>query len=545
MGVDVQWMYFAMSVGLVLLVRLLPAWRWPTFTSDAGFHLLLRREIRANGFRMPRKLEPCPFDERVEYPWFYHQLIAFLPEAWLRRLPALPSAIIDGLHALLAGWGAHGLVSALGHPEAAARAGLLSILFLGMNPALLAHGMGPRAYEVTPRPLGELLFSATMLSAIWAAASGNWVGWIVAAVAGGLLLLSSKFAAQVLVFSLPLLALVPGFHPAVGVLPGAFLAAMVLSGGRYGHVLRGQWIHLRYYRRNLQYTCTMVSELNRWRDVRAAWDALRRTGLLSKIFFRAVARLYATNTYLLLLLRGPVFLFPLALVLSPAHRGALRMAEGPSLWLAGWACAWLLPFVLTSTRHLRFLGEAERYAEYAICPASILAAAGLALGPFPGFLAGGVLLYAACLAAILAQAWTVNSRLANRGARERRDLVEALRQLPPGSTLLGIPAMQVLAPVASLLPHRYADITTDASALIRMIDEQFVGYPWPKPDWEMWRAMGVDHVVTFSPDYLRSRRPGLPYDRIPLEVISEHPAFRIYAYPQDGISTPPKAKCGL
>lgn len=35
------WLFVAIAA--ILLVRLLPAWRWPTFTSDAGFHLLMRR----------------------------------------------------------------------------------------------------------------------------------------------------------------------------------------------------------------------------------------------------------------------------------------------------------------------------------------------------------------------------------------------------------------------------------------------------------------------------------------------------------------------
>ena len=185
---------------------------------------------------------------------------------------------------------------------------------------------------------------------------------------------------------------------------------------------------------------------------------------------------------------------------------------------------------MTSSRHFRFLGEAERYAEYAICPASILAAAGLALGPFTVPLAGLLLLYLACLAGILGQVWTIQARLASRGVCDRRELMAALEQLPPGTTLLGIPAMQVLAPVSFRLPHRYADITTDAPALIRMIEERFVGYPWPKPDWEMWRAAGVEYVVTLSPDYLRTNRPGLPYDRIPLRRVYSNPTYQIYAY---------------
>ncbi len=525
------WLFVAIAA--ILLVRLLPAWLWPTFTSDAGFHLLMRREIRRNRFRVPRKLEPCLFDERVSYPWLYHQLIAFLPESWLRRVPALPSAIIDGCHAALAYWGGSWLATVLGFPEMAAKAGIWSAVLFGLNPALLAHGMGPRAYEVTPRPLGELFFSMVLLSAVRAAFGGGWGWWLTAALAGGLLLLSSKFAAQVLVFLVALLAIVPGFHAVSWVLPGAFLAALLLSRGRYWHVLRGQWIHLGYYRRKLQYTFSVVAGLNRWREIRSVWNAFRERGLFSRTFFRAAAGFYATNTYLLMLVRGAVFLVLLVMVLSSAHRGAWQLARPPALWFLAWSFAWLPPFILTSTKHLRFLGEAERYAEYAICPVSILVATGLTLVPLSLPVLAGLAIYAVCTAVAVGQAWLVNARVSAKVSCDREALVAALNKLPPGSTLLGIPAMQVLAPLSFRLPHRYADITTDAPPLIRMIEERFDGYPWPKPDWAMWRAAGVDYVVTFSPEYLRRNRPSLAYDRIPLELIYSNPSFQVYAYSGD------------
>ncbi|NLE58329.1 MAG: hypothetical protein GX616_08210, partial [Planctomycetes bacterium] len=484
--------WLPVAVGLVLLLRFLPAWRWPTFTSDAGFHLLMRREIRNNGFRVPCKLQPCLFDEHVTYPWLYHQLIAFLPEAWLCRLPALPSAIIDGLHAGLAYWGGCWLAGVLGHPEASVRAGLFSALIFGLNPALLAHGMGPRAYEVTPRPLGEFFLSVALLSVVRAASGGSWGWWGVAVLAGGLLLLSSKFAAQVLVFYVPLLALVPGFRAAFWTLPGAFLAALLMSGGRYWKALQGQRIFLRYYLQTMQFSYSFVADRNRWKEVREAWGALRRNGFFSREFLRALARLYTMNTYLLMLVRGAVFLVLGVMGLSAAHREAWQLARPPALWFLAWSCAWLPPFLLTSTKHLRFLGEAERYAEYAICPVSILVATGLALAPLSLPVLAVLAIYAVCTAVAVGQAWLVNARVSAKVSRDREALVAALNKLPPGSTLLGIPAMQVLAPVSFQLPHRYADITTDAPALIRMIEERFDGYPWPRPDWAMWRAAGVD-----------------------------------------------------
>ncbi len=529
-----DWASIFLPVGLVMLVRLLPAWFWPTFTSDAGYHLLMRREIRNNGFRIPRKLTPCVFDEQVTYPWLYHQWIAFLPETWLRRVPALPSAVIDGCHAALAYLGGAWLATSLGHPGAAPQAGFWSAILFGINPALLAHGLGPRAYEMTPRPLGELFFSMLMLAAIWAAQGGGVAGWVVSALAGGALLLSSKFAAQVLAFFVPLLALVPGFHAVAWMLPASFVTAMLLSRGRYFHVLRGQIVHLRWYRRKQQYATEMISGRNRWREIQQIGSAICEHGLFSREVVRSLGRAYTTNTYLLALSRGGLFLVLLFICTwtDPRCTG-MDLGAFPSLCLLAWAFIWVFPFVLTSMRHYRFLGEAERYAEYGILPAAILVGVGLAIAPPSAARAVVLLLYALSAVGVVGHAWAINARASRTETRDRDELVDALRKLPAGSTLLGIPAMHVLAPVAFRLPHRYADITTDGVQLIGLIENRFQDYPWPKPDWEMWRSLGVDYVVTFSPEFLRATRPSLPYDRIPLELAYANPSYRVYAYSGD------------
>jgi hypothetical protein len=302
------------------------------------------------------------------------------------------------------------------------------------------------------------------------------------------------------------------------------------------HILRGQIVHLRWYRRKHQYAADMVSGRNRWREIRMIGTAIREHGLFSGEALRWMGRVYTTNTYFLVLSRGGLYVALIAICAwgSYGHSGEWVLSRGPSLWLLAWTCVWIVPFVLTSTKHFRFLGESERYAEYGILPAAMLVGVALGIAPASGIVLGVMLLYGFSAVGIIGHAWAVNARVARGGTRDREELLGALRQLPAGSMLLGIPAMQVLAPVASRLPHQYADIAVaDGAAFVRTIETQFEGYPWPKPDWEMWRSLGVDYVVTFSPEYLRMHRPSLPYDRIPLDLIYSNPSYRVYAYPRE------------
>ncbi len=527
---------------LVAGIRLLPSWFHPLVGSDEGFHLLMRREIRRNGFRVPGKLDVCIFDRRLTYPWLYHQLIAFLPEAWLRRVPALPSAIIDGMHSALAYVAGWGMAHLLSFPECAPWAGFWSALLFGINPALLAHGMGPRAYHTTPRPLGEFLFSLSLLSSILAIHQASW-GWaILSAAAGGAMLLSSKFAAQVMVFFVPFLAMVPGYSAVLLVLPASFAAALIWSRGRYVDVLRGQIGHLTYFRRKVQYTFSPVTGRNRWQDFGRIGSAIRRHGLFSKPVLQAAGYVYTTNTYLLVLSRGGLYVVLLVCCASAGFRESLQIGVAPARWMLAWAFVWIFPFVLTSMKHFRFLGEAERYAEYGVLPAALLVGVGLAVAPLSSPLLAVLGLYGLCSAGVIGHAWATNVRAARRNPAERNELVSFLQTLPADSVLMGVPSVQVLCPVASLLPHRLADATSsDGFVLVDIQQRLFEGYPWPKPDWKKWQELGVQYVVTFSLEYLRQHRPSMPYDRIPMELIYSNASYRVYVCPEaPGSGSPPE-----
>jgi hypothetical protein len=218
----------ALTLLVIVLTRLVPGmvWRWPA--RDSAYHMLLRRELRRNRLRMPPRISPMLLEDRQTYPWFYHQLLALLPESWLTRMPSLPSTIVDGALAMLVM-----LVAARLAPLAApavdpiwcaTAAGLL----FATAPALLLPGIGPRAHDVTPRPLGELLVAVALFGTGFWLDGGGWLALVVATLGASLALLTSKFAAQVQLFFVPVMAIAMADAAPLLLLPLALLGAIAL-----------------------------------------------------------------------------------------------------------------------------------------------------------------------------------------------------------------------------------------------------------------------------------------------------------------------------
>ena len=467
-------------------LRLVPAWLWPGAGSDAGYHLLLRREIRRNRMRVPARLAPLALDERQTYPWLYHWVLAWLPERWLRSWPALPSAAIDVLHGTIA----FGLAIYLA-PRADPNlepwlCGLLAGLLFGTSPALVTSLAGSRAFEITPRPFGELLFSATIAATGVGLVDGSAWMLALAALAGGAMLLASKFAAQVLVFCVPLMAIATGDWALLLLLLAAPLAALLLSGGQYWWILRGQLVHLRLYRDRLQHDHPAVAARNQWRGLWHALVGLAQSGGRDRARVKELARFVEDNTYFQFLLRNALICGLVLLALSGSVPGWVPAGAAWERWLWAWTLVPILPFVLTSQPGWRFLGEAERYPEYGIAPACVLVAVAALRLPTALAVTLAVVYVLATLAAILYSyaRQRFNSRLVERGALD--ELVGYLQTLPPGRRILTAPIILALG-IASRLEHVFL-MGLDPFVWARDYDRIFHGYPWPGRDLAWWRT---------------------------------------------------------
>lgn len=487
---------------LTAMLRLVPGTLWPVSSSDMGYHLLLRREIRRNRMRMPGRVTTLMLDEHQTYPWFYHWVLAFVPEKWLERLPMLPSTVVDIFHSGLV-FGLAAWLAPQAQPELnPVAAGLAAGLLFGTSPALLAIGIGPRAYEVTPRPFGELLFSITIVAIGFYLIRGSAWALAAAALAAALMLLSSKFAAQVLVFCVPISALITK-QWLLFLLPLAAVgAALLLSGGRYWRILAAQVAHLRLYRTRLQYEHPSLLRRNQWRCL---WDAL--TGIVHSRFrertlFVELLRFVEQNTYIQFFIRNVLWCGVFLLTgfgLFPNWADAARPWE---LWLWSWALAPVFPFILSSLRGWRFLGEAERYPEYGLLPVCILTAVGMLR--LPNNLAVGLFVaYVGLTLPILVSTFLRKRVISHRDPDDTlSELVNYLKTLPPGAILLTIPSILSFA-VAYRLEHQFL-ASADASVWMRDYDRIFCKYPWPSTNFHWWRQTHRMEFVVVMTAYLSS-----------------------------------------
>lgn len=504
-------------------LRIIPGHVWRFRGMDAGAHLMIRRQIRRNGMGLSLRGWPLLLDERLTYPWGFHWGIALLPESWLRRFPALTSAVIDALHSALVVWLTADLAPRISPALDPTATALIAGLLFATAPALLVVGFGPRAYEVTPRPFGELLYSLTLVASVIHLNDGGAGAAVVAAATGGALLLSSKFGAQVLLFCIPTMAAVMSDLRMLLLLPLSVIAAMLLSAGAYRWVIRAQLIHLGFYRRRLQYEHPVLQSRNRGRDLlRSLWRLLRRSGEGGD--WRNFIRLAEGHTFLQFLLRNVLWcgvMVLLALSVFPQWPAEMRDWQ---LALIAWAAAPLGPFLLSSLRDFRFLGEAERYPEYGLAPVSVLAGIGLmSIGPS----LRGWLLVAYVLTLVPAFAYTW-SRLRWNSRKLDGDALDALsawlRTRPAGSVIMSLP-WHLSFQVMSELDHRYV-AGLDAARWCRDYDELFERYPWLKADLGRWRAdYGAELVVV---DRQALEKAGVSYPLGGMKPVFENERFRVY-----------------
>ena len=479
-------------VPVTAALRLLPGMCWMSRGMDAGAHLLLRRQIRRHGMRLRIEDWPLVLDKRFTYPWAFHWLLALLPESWLRRVPPLPSTICDVMHAVIVMWLAGHLAPLVAPGIDPAVVGLVAGLLFGTAPALLVVGFGPRAYEVTPRPFGELLYTITMTGALLYLTGQSRAGLAAAVLGGGVLLLSSKFAAQVLLFCAPVMALLPRDAKILLLVPVALAAALILSGGGYWWILRSQFIHLRFYRARLQYEHPVLMARNRGRALLAAVIRLLRSR--DRLSLADAARLAEGHTLLQFLIRNVLWCGVVALVVAGGFAAWPPNDGRWHAWLMAWAIAPAVPFLITSLRNFRFLGEAERYPEYALAPVAVLAAIGLAgLGRQPAALA----LAAYAVLCVPALAYTVGRLRWNSGRGATQDLdelVQFLGKQPAAAVVLSLP-WHVAFQVMPDLELRYI-AALDATAWCLEPEQVFARYPWPRGDFAAWRRnAGLELVI--------------------------------------------------
>ena len=320
----------------VILVRLIPRLSAPALVSDTYAHWTWIKRIKRVGYYNTHKVVHY-------YPLGFHRMLSVLPYRLLMCWEKVNGAFFDGVHVLL---------FALVLDEFAE--GLEDVivwgwgpLLLGLSPAWLSLGRGPRAYHGTPRVWGELLLSAVFVCLWFFQETASWIWWWGAVGSGVILFSSSKFGTQTLVFFCVILGLLQLSVPVLCLPVVSLAGAYLVSKGKYRAILNGHLRHLVWYAKRVQRGEMFVAERNSLTAIRRVY---RREGIGG-----ALVHLFTVNS-----LGTGVFQHPLlcvVLILSLLDMGVLAEAVFAWHWLLAGVAIWML----SSTRRLLFVGAAERY----------------------------------------------------------------------------------------------------------------------------------------------------------------------------------------
>jgi hypothetical protein len=460
-------------------------WCPHALTSDTYFHLYCARLIRASGFRLPHRLPQVVLGHEHTYPFLYHYLLALLPHGPRMRLERISSALFDAATLAAAAWFMLWL-QGLHEWEMDSRTPLLVAALLAFSPALLRIGSGPRAYSGSPRPLGQLLYLLHILCAYHAFVTHSPVTLATSVLSGAAVFTAAKFSIQVLLFFAPFFAiLVSPWYLALLLL--SLAAALLLTGGKVWRVLVGHYRHSNFYVRVLQqiYLYPGIGSLKGY----ALALASRARDVIIKRTWKAALDWYFSEPHplhLLLTVYTPFLLLPF---LAEDSRSM------PQRFLLAWTVAALIWFVATKTRPLRFLGEGERYLEYATLP-SLLLAVDFMIRIHPAW-AYGFLAYS-----VIAAAYYVRSFAVQNAAGESR-FPETVRAF---ETLDGMPA-GVVMPIGSLHWQTLYYTKFQVLTIGGNIDETLLPrdefmlvygrYPFPSADFgKIVERYGVTYVVS-------------------------------------------------
>ncbi|MBF0344348.1 MAG: hypothetical protein HQL06_08985 [Nitrospirae bacterium] len=342
------------------ILRILPRFIRPyAVSTDTYYHFAAAESIRLNSFRIPNKINGYLMDSPYDYPPLFHYLLALFNKETREKLEKYISATLDTFHvALVYVFSLYFFKYIYTVEQPGTYSLMISVLFL-LSPALLSVGTGPRAYQATPRVLGELLSEVSFIVLFLYWWYGYFFLYVIAVVITAMVMMTSKFSTQVMVFfsvvmcvllKSILFLLFPVF---------AILVATLLSGGYYAKVLKGHIGHLRIFRNVTIKKYQTILYKNNLKDILT----LPRDVVFS--YKKALKTIFFNNTYIIVLSRNPQIILVVLIIvwLQP-----IFLITEVRYYLFAWMTASIVCFLATSMRPLMFIGEGDRYLEYGLFP---------------------------------------------------------------------------------------------------------------------------------------------------------------------------------
>ena len=331
--------------------------------TDQYYHRLLVTSIKKNNNRFISTIPYIIGENRMAYPQLLHWFLSYFEEARLNKIVSYISVSMHFLSSIalfLMGIYAYQYISRIGSPIELDQLLLLTGIIYSSSPyhydMINAKNMGISARGLG-LVLGQCLLYAFFLYHISASMNYLYVGIIIAL----LLFLSSTFGAQFLLFSSIIYCLISlDFNFLIPILGGLLLLLLIFPKMSIIY-LKGQLAHKFLYAKYSAPRNLLKKRYSIWRDfVYDFWKLLFNS---PEIPLKQKVKYIATNSVVQLMFTMPTLLLIAYLWYNNYQ---LLTYQNPFQIISIPIVVCLLTFIVTSFRTTRFLGEPERYLEFAL-----------------------------------------------------------------------------------------------------------------------------------------------------------------------------------
>jgi len=334
----------AITFFLRVFPRLLLKEAW---NSDTYFHIATSRMIRKNNHKIPSTKEVFLLKNEIDYPWLFHWILSFIPNSKIHLAEKLSSAVLDTLHVAIAMVFTKILFINTQYENIYLMVGIL----IATSPSFLKVGIGPRAYNATPRVFSQLLFMLYLCAIVLYYHTGNIWYLPFSIIFSALIFLSSKFGIQILVLLSAVLLFFGYMTPFIIVFLG-FLFAMLLFRNHIILILKNHFISMHYY------FTTLLENFHGLLEQKACVACYLRR-FKNNIFSPKFLNWFFMdqNPWHIFLFFTPHILFIIFFRFNLDNTTTLIY----DIFLASF-----IIFILVSFKYFAFIGEAERYLEHTI-----------------------------------------------------------------------------------------------------------------------------------------------------------------------------------
>ncbi|MBW1973771.1 MAG: hypothetical protein JRI44_13190, partial [Deltaproteobacteria bacterium] len=343
-------------------------------TGDVINHLILIYLIKQNNNRIIKETPQFLLSDVNDYPSFYHKLMSYFPTDMVEKFGWFSGILFDSLYLSMVYWVSWWFANIEGVSNAIETAVIASIIF-AFTPLLYDHE--GRTFRVSERPMGDFLGAFALLSTIFFI-KYKLVIWLILALASIIIVvISSKFALQAVVFISIILSLIDKNIWYILIPLFGILLSFILTKGYALTVLKGSIRHSYYYATRFLkimpfYYSSYLLPLSLIKLFFS--KSSNSSNIISKIITKIskIKYLLMQDSLFKTFFLAPLIIYLIYLVVI-SYYPITHSSYIETTFLNFVLASFLVAFII-AIKPLKFLGEPERYIIFSLTPLTSLIA---------------------------------------------------------------------------------------------------------------------------------------------------------------------------